>query len=177
MANTGRIPRIFPVPYGHVRCRTGDDCLVCIRLFLVIFFLDDTDSGNSECCFLEWMTGPACIPDGSCLLEVSLRRILRAVDRTLPCGSEPFSADCLDLGSWTPISCWSYAISSFPPPFNDEECTRDTFFSAWACWNSARSCLLKNDLSVSQGWKWEDQSHHEVALATQCSHQSLSRKP
>jgi hypothetical protein len=58
-----------------------------------------------------------------------LRRILRAVDRTLPCGSEPFSADCLDLGRWMPISCWSYTISSSPSLFNAEECTRSIFFS------------------------------------------------
>jgi hypothetical protein len=91
---------------------------------------------------------PACILDGSCLLDVSLRRILRAVDRTLPCGSGPFSADCLDFGRRMPISCWSYAISSFPSPFNAEECMSSIFFSTWACWNSARSCRSKNNVSL-----------------------------
>jgi hypothetical protein len=67
---------------------------------------------------------PVCIPDRPRVLNLSLRKISRAVDRTLPCGAESFSVggpQGVDLGCWISVSRWSCAIARFAAPSNGEE--------------------------------------------------------
>lgn len=124
---------------------------------------------------------PAYKPDGSCVLDVSLRKNLRAVDPTLLCGAETFSLNAFEHG-WNGI----LVAGSRLPPGNEPSfwCTvrcnaghrMDYLFPTLGCWQSVCPCRRKDDLSLKFGCGKIDPTHN-VALATQSSHKSLIRKP
>jgi hypothetical protein len=108
---------------------------------------------------------PAYKPEGSCVLDVSLRKNLRAVDPTLLCGAETFSLDTFEHG-WNGILV---AGSRFPPGNEPSfwytvRCNAghrmENLFPTLGCWQSVCPCRRRDDLySSPQVWMREDRSH------------------
>jgi hypothetical protein len=110
------------------RCRTKDRCLVHTPwpaaqryprryplkwLRLLLLDIDDCMDSSLVC---------NVVPQRPCVPEVPLRRILRAVDRTLPCGAASFSVErlkCVYLGRWISVSYWMPSLSSHRYPTLD----------------------------------------------------------